>query len=298
MAIATGSTYFRGRVLGAKDLFIQFLVPEIGFRDPFSITYAVFQVVDGQEELVSDAEEAPVRLSIGYYYAGFTVPAEYVDGSYKIRWKIMEVDGQADPSYAEEPFMISAMPSSMGNLVNQSLADIVMTLRRLLKDANPKRDYHFRPPDSEGYIHRQTENFGYLWADEDLQEFLQMAVDHVNSTEPVTNHSLASYPRRIRTLIVYGAALNALISQMSLWAEESFDYSIGGVSLSIDKVGYYQSLKENLKALWEKGLEEYKKSIHITKGLRQSRYTAGPKSRLGLMPGRNQITPRSWLGSW
>jgi hypothetical protein len=73
-------------------------------------------------------------------------------------------------------------------------------------------------------------------------------------------------------------------------------YSIGGVSLDIDKSSKYESLKSSAEQQFEKLLEAKSRTVNITRGLKQSRYGVGVRSSFGPITGEGQMTPRKYLG--
>ena len=114
-----------------------------------------------------------------------------------------------------------------------------------------------------------------------MYEFLLMAVDELNSSPPVTGITLDNAPERWRTNLIMRAAAFACGAVTLNWIADEYDYSISGVSLSIEKSSKYEAMKDNFLAEWEKSRELIKASIKIVKGLRQPRYGIGISSALG-----------------
>lgn len=73
-------------------------------------------------------------------------------------------------------------------------------------------------------------------------------------------------------------------------------YSIGGVSLDIEKSGKYESAYNVVKDSWESQLERAKQTVKSIKGLKQSRYGVGIRSAFGPAAGRGQLTPQKFVG--
>lgn len=73
-------------------------------------------------------------------------------------------------------------------------------------------------------------------------------------------------------------------------------YSIGGISLDIDKSSKYESLKSNAEDQFQKMLEAKERTVNITKGLKQSRYGVGVRSSFGPSTSQGVMTPRKYLG--
>ena len=73
-------------------------------------------------------------------------------------------------------------------------------------------------------------------------------------------------------------------------------YSIGGVSLDINKASEYASAKENAEQQFTEQLERAKQTVKIFKGLQQPRYGIGIRSSFGSSGGRNVLTPAKFIG--
>jgi len=83
----------------------------------------------------------------------------------------------------------------------------------------------FRPPASEKFIQGQTQVFGFIWEDEELLEYLYMAVDDFNSRPPTTGiefFNLWGTERRWRTTIIMRAAAFACFAIAMNWISEEF----------------------------------------------------------------------------
>jgi hypothetical protein len=160
----------------------------------------------------------------------------------------------------------------------------------------------FRPPAKEKFMQTRTQVFGYIWEDEELYEYLLFAVDELNSSPPVTGVTLDNLPDRWRSNILMRAAAAACGAVTLNWIADEFDYSISGVSLSIEKSSKYEAMKSNFLQEWDKSRELIKASIKIIKGLKQPRYgigissALGPYSRPGTQSRRNFIS--GGRGGW
>jgi hypothetical protein len=96
--------------------------------------------------------------------------------------------------------------------------------------------------------------------------------------------------------LLTGAANYALLALMINWIAEEFDYSIGGVSLNLDKSSKYEAAANNYKDLFESQLERAKQTIKIVKGLQQPRFGIGIRSSFGPYAGRGVLTPQKFVG--
>ncbi len=297
MAVA----FQRGSTTGPADLNITIRDTGGNLIDPFRLEYAVFDNSTGTEVLIGSPVNNPVKISTGQYYASVTVAADANIGVWVIRWTIQEM--AADPVYQSvQEFQVvgSNVIASFTGDANQDA--LIHSLRIILRDNNPDRNYRFRPPASEKFIQGQTQVFGFIWEDEELLEYIYMAIDDFNSRPPVTGiamHNLWSSERRWRTTIILRAAAFACFAISMNWIADEFNYSISGVSLDIEKSSKYQSMKDEYINEYDKLVEQNKISIKIVKGLKQYRYgigitsALGPLNRPGVQSRRNMISPGS-----
>jgi len=72
-------------------------------------------------------------------------------------------------------------------------------------------------------------------------------------------------------------------------------YSIGGVSLDIEKSSKYESLKQNAETQFEKATETKMMTVKYIRGLRQPKYGVGIRSAFGANVGRGVLSPRNFL---
>lgn len=72
-------------------------------------------------------------------------------------------------------------------------------------------------------------------------------------------------------------------------------YSIGGVSLDIERASKYESLKQNAESQFDKAAEAKARTVKLIRGLQQSKYGIGVRSSFGPALGRGILSPRSFL---
>jgi hypothetical protein len=72
-------------------------------------------------------------------------------------------------------------------------------------------------------------------------------------------------------------------------------YSIGGVSLDIDKSSKYESLKTNSEGQFDKATEAKQRTTKFLRGLQQPRFGIGVRSAFGSSVGKGVLSPRSFL---
>jgi hypothetical protein len=273
----------RGTTTGPSDLSITIRNNSNDLIDPYRIEYAVYDFTTGVEVLMGSPVNTPIHISTGMFYAQVVIPADSNMGTYRIRWTIQEYP--SDPVYQtvqEYAVVDSNTQTSVTGDVN--FDKLVYSLRTLLRDNNPDRNYRFSPPSSGKYIQGQTQVFGFIWEDEELIEYIYMALDDFNSRPPTNSivvNDLWGNARRWRTTILLRASAFACFAIALNWVASEFSYSISGVSLDIDKSSKYQAMKDEFIAEYDKLVEQNKLSIKIIKGLRQYKYGVGIQSALG-----------------
>jgi len=294
MAVA----FRRGSSTGASDLAITVRNISGDLMDPYRLEYSVYDATTGVEVLMGSPVNLPIKISTGNYYAMVSIPADGNIGSWRIRWTIQE--GATDPVYQSvQEFAVlgDAMIASFTG--DPGIDGLIHSLRILLRDNNPDKNYRFRPPENEKFIQGQTQVFGFIWTDEELYEYLLMAVDEFNGRPPTTSIDLANLTgseRRWRTTIFIKAAALACFAISMNWINDEFSYSISGISLDIEKSSKYQAMADAFNNEFDKLVEQNKLSIKIIKGLRQFRYgvgitsALGPMSRPGVQSRRNLLS--------
>jgi hypothetical protein len=301
MAVA----FRRGATTGPSDLSITIRNPSGDLIDPYRLEYAVYDVTTGVEVLIGSPVNIPIRISLGQYYAQVVIAADGNIGNWLLRWTIQEA--AADPVYQSvQDFNVVGDSMLVSFSGNPNINRLVYSLRVLLRDNAPDKNYHFRPPAHEKFIQGQTQVFGFIWEDEELLEYIYMAINDFNSRPPTTGidiGNLFTSERRWQTTILLRAAVFACFAIAMNWIADEFDYSISGVSLNLEKSSKYMSIKDEFISEYDKIVEANKRSIKIIKGLRQFRYgigitsALGPLSRPGIQSRRNMIEAGS-VGTW
>jgi len=293
-----GVAFFKGQQLGATDLNI-YLENNNGVpTNAAEIYYALYDVTTGQEVLLGAPRRSPANPEVGNYYASIIIPLDANIGLYRIRWLFKEsVGGPVHQSVMEFEVIDKAI---MTTALSDCQSEMIRRLRIMLRDNNPDRNYHFRPPTHESTINQFNRVFGHIWLDDELAEHIHFGLDAISAAPPRTPFRTCEdlvncYPEW-RTLLLTGASFYALYSLMTNWISDEFDYSIGGVSLSIEKSSKYESAANNYKDLFESQLERAKATVKIIKGLQQPRFGVGIRSAFGPFAGRGQLTPRKFVG--
>ena len=73
-------------------------------------------------------------------------------------------------------------------------------------------------------------------------------------------------------------------------------YSIGGVSLDLDKSSKYESAAASANEQFDKMLEKSKATVNVIRGLQQPRFGTGIRSSFGPYSGRGILNPRKFSG--
>lgn len=294
MAIA----FFKGQQLGPDDLDI-FLESESGVpSNAAEIHYALYDFTTGREVLLGAPRRTPANPEMGRYYASIIVPLDANLGLYRVRWSFRETVGGPIHQAVQEFEVIDKV--TLLTPFTDCESDLIRRLRTMLRDNNPDRNYRFRPPAHEETVNQFNQVFGFIWEDAELKEFIERSLDAISAAPPRTAFNsvesmVQTYPEW-RTLLLTGAASYALLALMINWVSEEFDYSIGGVSLNIEKSSKYEAAANNFKDLFDSQLERAKATVKIVKGLQQPRFGIGIRSSFGPYSGRGALTPQKFIG--
>jgi hypothetical protein len=221
----------RGTTTGPADLNITVRDPMNQLLDPFRLQYAVFDYTTGLEVLQGSPVNAPIRISQGQFYAQVMLPTDCNIGDWRIRWTIQET--AADPVYQSvQEFNVVGDSTVVSFTGNANLDQLIYSLRIMLRDNAPDRNYHFRPGASEKFIQGQTQVFGFIWEDEELLEYIYMAIDDFNSRPPTTGidvNNIMTTERRWRPAIILRAGAFACFAIAMNWIADEF--SVHGTEL-------------------------------------------------------------------
>lgn len=293
--------FFRGQQLGREDLNI-FLVNASGTPvNAAEISYALYDYTTSQEVQLGNPRREPANPSVGEYYASVIIPLDANLGEYRIRWTFREYVGAPMQQVVQEFAVIDkVVANNLGPTMTDMEADLARRLRTLLRDNNPDRNYHFRPPAHEETISQFNRVFGFIWEDEELQEYLLRSLDMISAAPPRTPFSsienMVQFRPEWRTLLLTGAMIHALNALRINWIADEFDYSIGGVSLNLEKSSKYESAYQAAADQFDKQLEKAKATINVVAGLQQPKYGTGIRSAFGPYTGRGVLSPRKFIG--
>jgi hypothetical protein len=289
-------------ILGQGDLDI-FLTDCNGIAsNAFEITYAIYYlspIPPYPEVLIGSPNRVPINPNVGEYYASLQVPASASVGCYHIRWNFRQYAGSPLQQVVQE-WAVVAPGTSIVPTYSICVTSMIGKLRLLLRDQNPDKFYHFRPPEAEGNIGAYNQVFGQIWEDAELLEYLERALDWWNMFPPNTCSmntldKLCTDQPCWRTAILWEAITHATFAMSLNWVADEFDYSIGGVSLSIEKSAKYESLKQNAESQFDKATEAKARTVKFIRGLQQPKYGIGIRSAFGPNVGRGILSPRNFL---
>lgn len=292
-------SFYRGQQLGREDLNIFLENSNNTPTNAAEISYALLDFTTGMEVLLGSPVRVPSNPSVGEYYASVVVPLDANLGGYRVRWTFREtVSGPIQQVVQEFDVIDKATLQTMSYTDVES--DLIRRLRILLRDNKPDRNYHFRPPAHEETVQQFNRVFGFIWEDDELDEYLQRAMDQVIAAPPRTpfvnlDQFVQSRPEW-RTLLLNGAMMHAIFAVILNWIADEFDYSIGGVSLTIEKSSKYESAYQAIKDNWTEQLERAKQTVKIVKGLQQPKFGIGIRSAFGPFTGSGVLTPRKFVG--
>lgn len=295
----------QGAEVGRGDLDIFFTSQSTGNpTNVYSISYALYCVDPGtgQEILIGSPARTPVNPQVGEYYAAMQIPPNAAIGDYVIRWVFKRTSAEPEEGAVMEFCVVgnSTSTSSSASTLGPCERELVNRLRFLLRDRNPDRNYRFRPPEGEGEVGCFNQVFGYIWTDEELLEFLKIALDKWNMQPPETEELcsieiLCQRKPSWRAALLWGALVNAAQALAYNWVADEFNYSIGGISLDIEKSSKYMDLKRNAEEQWDKLTEAKSRTTKYLAGLKQPRFGRGVRSAFGPHTGRGVLSPRNFV---
>jgi len=294
-----GVGLLRGQQLGREDLNL-FLTNASGHPvNAAEISYAIYDFTTGLEVLVGSNQRTPLNPTVGEYYASIIIPLDANLGEYRIRWAIRELIGGPLQTVVQE-FSVQDRDMVMPTCFTPTQTDLIRRLRMVLRDQNPDKFYRFRPPAHEETVNQFSRVFGYIWEDAELLEYLERSLDMIIASPPRTPFNGIDQMTQIRpewrTLLITGGMFWALQALQINWTADEFNYSIGGISLDLDKSSKYDTLKQGASDQFDKQLEKAKATVKFIKGLQQPKYGMGVRSAFGPFQSRGAVSPRKFMG--
>jgi hypothetical protein len=254
---------------------------------PASIAYTIFAVQpDGSKSLVSSPRLPPAPGERGAYYVTMTIPSSWAEGNYQLVWYLQQTLDVPEVQVVEDFAVIQLRPGS-GSMeapsvlmakrlqTTEFVVEMVMTVRELLSDTNPDRNYHFRPPTAAKQVAGYTTRVGFIWTDQTILRLLKLAIATINTANP---KNLYSYTLDNLTdtnwqqAASLGAAAHCLSAESARWMADEFGYSLNGVSLDLEKSGKYQGLAQQYMAEFTQWLQPLTANRPKSVGLRQMKF--------------------------
>jgi len=236
-----GVAFAPGQTLSRGDLDI-FLTNSSGsVSNAYTISFALYWVdpSTSAEVLIGPPSRQPVNPAVGEYYAAVMIPTGATPGGYRIRWTFKQYSSDPDAQVVQEFAVVSAgsdtgAGSAGGTTYSACEQDLIKKLRFLLRDNNPDKNYHFRPPQGEGSVGCYNRVFGYVWEDAELAEYLEMALWkwnlHPPETEELCNiNTLCQRKPAWKAALLWGALVTAAQALAYNWVADEF--SVGGDTL-------------------------------------------------------------------
>lgn len=247
---------------------------------PFSIMYSIFDRTCPSPILFGEERRLPLQGGMqGHYAADFTLDLQAPLGPWEIRWYIKRDALALEVVIVEDFEVVSALHPCFGfeASLDACTRTLVSDLRVLLRDNNPDRHYHFRPPEHGVRVQNYTEKFGFVWETPELLVALRHAVSAVNLYPPRTWFCLSDFCMGGSAgdwshLLFYKAAALAARMVQTNWIVDEFDYSLGNLSLNLERSSKYDSLAQAWEQQFEQSIEPAKRTLKYTLGLKQSRF--------------------------
>jgi len=227
-------SFNQGQVLGRTDLDI-FLTNASGNpANAYSISYAIYCVdpTSCVEVLIGSATRTPVNPAVGEYYAALQVPPEATVGDYRIRWTFQELATTPAQTVVQEFGVVGLSVPTTATTYSACVQGLITKLRFMLRDTNPDRDYHFRPPEGEGVVGCYNQVFGFIWTDEELYEFLEISLWKWNMHPPETEYlssldAICTQKPVWQAAILWGGIVNAAMALAINWIADEFSVEGG-----------------------------------------------------------------------
>ena len=273
-----------GKTLGPGDLTLMVRdeqgVPVV----PLALTYTIMAKDEmGNKILVSDPRKTPVLQETGLYYAAFTIPSSWGDGAYQIVWHLQQTADVPEISILEDFAIMTLRPGTGGMeapsvlmaqrlKISQKAADLIWSVRELLSDTNPDRNYHFRPPNRAKTVAGYTSRVGFIWEDPTILRFLKLCIAQINTANPkaIYSYTVDTIPDdNWGQCAALGAAAKCLTAEAARWVADEFEYSLNGVSLSLEKGAKYQSLGQQFNEEFKEWMVPLTANRPASRGMRQ-----------------------------
>jgi len=248
-----------GQTLGRGDLSINLTDAQDNPQNAAVITYALYYIDNSGpvpvEVLIGDPNRVPVNPQIGEYYAAVQIPGNAVSGEYRIKWTFKQYVSSSQQQVAQTFNVVGQDSQLLVTSYTEQEWQMIHKLRMHLRDQNPSKFYHFRPPEFEGDLGQYNQVFGQIWEDAELYENLEASLDQWNTLPPFTGNMTPSLTRLVldhpawRSPILWGAIGWSCFQLMANWTADEFSLGYQDVTKVILPGG--RVLEIPIGELWE-----------------------------------------------
>ncbi len=280
-------TLTSGKTLGSGDLALYVRDGQGSPVVPASISYTIFSKdpASGVLTPMTQPKLAPASTELGLYYIPGAIPTAWGQGTFTVIWYLVQAVGQPESSVTEDFYVQPLRPDStdveapsvlmatrLG--VTAAVADLIMTVRELLSDTNPDRNYHFRPPTAAKSVANFSSRVGFIWTDETILRLLKLSIAQINTgnTKNLYSYTITNIPADWAQAAALGAAAKCLSAESARWIADEFGYSLNGVSLDLEKSSKYMSLGQQYSEELKEWIPILTANRPATLGLRQTRW--------------------------
>jgi len=223
-----GVVFQQGQTLGRGDLDLFLSNSSGNVQNAYTISFALYYVdpTSSAEVLIGPATREPVNPAVGEYYAAVLIPPSAQPGTYHIRWTIQELASSPQQQIVQE-FAVVSETTLVTPGISTCKSDLLRKLRMMIRDNAPDKNYKFRPPTGEGTVGCYNQVFGYIWEDEELLEYLEIALWKWNMMPPETEElcnidTLCQRKPAWRTALLTGAVASAAMALAFNWVADEF----------------------------------------------------------------------------
>ena len=306
-------TLTQGKQLGPGDLSILVRDTRGALVEPCIITYSIFQLSErvptfGERAyefdtlqpnhmdvpppneggtLVPPPMQVPRRSGHGANFVPITIPTVW-HGVFRLVWYLIQRHGEIENKVYEDFIVQPIDPTSSSfeaastiiaarPVTKNKYTPAIMTVRELLSDTNPDRNYHFRPPTPGKVVAGYTSRVGFIFLDPTILRMLDLNIAKLNTWNPknLTNYNLENVPFSWGQCAAVGAASSCCSAEGARWAADEFSYSLNGVSLDINKSSLYLSLAQTYGQEFTDWAPLITAIRPYSAGLRQQRWLLG-----------------------
>ena len=139
------ATFHQGQELSRGELDIFLLDTNNQRVQAAEIYYAIFDVTTGVDVLIGAPQRTPINPEVGEYYAAILVPDAANLGLYRIRWFFKEfINGPQNIVVQEFEVQTPGQGTFPNSQYSQKISSLISSLRTLLRDNFPDRNYHLK----------------------------------------------------------------------------------------------------------------------------------------------------------